>query len=163
MKNINQEYVDRWLNPMSFSELCSGQFEKDGIIFSVAGISFVKNINKKISYINEGDTVLFELVDDNEFDENAVRIIVVADTPKGKRKIPVGWIPKKINKNYRFEVNQGKTFFADVYSVFDGELGLKGDTKLNPSIKIEVFDFEEDTKTLDDFEKFIPEDDTPPF
>lgn len=160
---IDKKYVDKWLNPQSFSEFSQGKFGNKKFTFSIAGISFVKKLEKKMHYINEGDTVLFEKVDDNEFDSNAVRIIIVANTPKGKRKIPMGWMPKKINKNYRYELDRGVTFFAEVYNVFDGDIDIKGNTKLNPGIKIEVFDYEEkERKTLDDFASFIPDED-PPF
>lgn len=164
MKEVTKEYAEKWISPLSFSEFAKGEYRNKGLIFSVAGISFVKNVEKKISYIKEGDTVLFEKVDDNEFDDNAVRIVIVANTPKGKRKIPMGWMPKKINKNYRSETSKGKTFFAEVFSVFDGDTDIKGKTKLNPGIKIEVFDFEEkERKSLDDFAEFIPDDENPPF
>lgn len=163
MKKITKEYAEKWISPLSFSEFSKGEYNNKKFIFSIAGISFVKNVEKKISYIKEGDTVFFEKVDDNEFDDNAVKVVVVADTPKGKRKIPMGWMPKKINKNYRSETSKGKTFFAEVFSVFDGDTDIKGNTKLNPGIKIEVFDFEEKKReNLDDFAEFAPDED-PPF
>lgn len=162
-ENIDEKYVEKWLNPLSFSEFTQGKFGNKNFIFSIAGISFVKNLEKKMSYINKGDTVLFEEVDDNEFDSNAVKIIVVANTPKGKRKIPMGWMPKKINKNYRYELGRGRTFFAEVHSVFDGDMDMRGNVKLNPGIKVEVFDYEKkERKSLDDFAGFIPDED-PPF
>lgn len=153
------------MSPTVFSDFVQGHRRGKGITLPARGISHVNNIQKKISYIEEGDTVIFEKVNDNKYDPNAVRIIVIANTPKGKRKINVGWMPSEINGNYRFEVSRGCEFFAEVSWVFEGEFHKSGDMKKSPGLRIKIYDFDEPEEDDDDdlTDGFIPKDSEPPF
>lgn len=153
----------RKMSPTVFSDFVQGH-RKGSITIPVAGISYIKNIQKKVSYIEEGDTVIFNLVDDNEYDVNAVSVTVIANTPKGRRKINVGWMPKEINGNYRFELSRGCEFFAEVGWVFKGEFDKNGKIDKSPGLRIDIYDFvepeDEDDKP---FGGFMPLDEEPPF
>lgn len=152
------------ISPTVFTEFISEYEEGDYFTIPSRGISFVKNINKKITYVKEHDTVVFETVDDNKYDENAVRIYAISSTPKGKRKIDIGWIPSEINKNYRDEIDRGSKFYADISYVFKGEFDSNGNTKKSPGVRIDIFDFDDgkgEKPTIAEW--FVPQEEDPPF
>lgn len=152
------------ISPTVFTEFIEDYEEGDYFTIPSRGISFVKNISTKIQYVSEGDTVLFEEVNDNEYDENAVRIYTVSQTPKGKRKIDVGWLPREINQNYRGEIARGSKFFAEVSWIFEGDFDSRGNPKMSPGIRIDVFDFDEgdgEPPSIDD--TYLPDNKEPPF
>lgn len=153
------------ISPTEFTEFIEEYEEGDYFTIPSRGISFVENIREKIKYVEVGDPIVFDLVDDNKYDDYAVRMSSISQTPKGKRKIDIGWMPTEINKNYRDELDRGTAFYAEVSWVSPGEFDDNDNPKRSPGVRIDIFDFDEGQGVapdiVDDF--FASQDEEPPF
>lgn len=80
--------------------------------FPARGVTFLQDPWGTYEKIKEGDIVIFECVDDNEYDANAVRL-----TMENTGDI-IGWMPREINGKYREEVSQGGSWHGVIKRVY---------------------------------------------